>query len=219
MQAEDRERQRIAALLHEDLQQHLAAAKFHLSALKRRSQGDPQFTVIDHVDEMLKEAIEKSRNLSRDLSPALLHLNDLREVLQWLATQAHAKYDLTVQVDMRDGVALPSETLTTFLFRAAQEILFNVTRHARVQEALIRVRHVGSHLYLSVTDRGCGFDPQTLKHTRGFGLLSIRERLNLLGGRMKIRSTRSQGSTVVIALPFNGTSCATAPALAHEEFA
>jgi two-component system sensor histidine kinase UhpB len=106
-----------------------------------------------------------------------------------------------------------------FLFRAAEEILRNVARHAQVEEATIRVRRAGRYLYLSVTDRGCGFDPRALKQPSGFGLLGIRERIGLLGGRMKIRSTRCQGSTVVIALPYNGTSCAAAPALAHEEFA
>jgi PAS domain S-box-containing protein len=203
--AEDRERERIAALLHEDLQQHLAGAKFHLSALKRRVRTDPQFAVVDHVDEMLKEAIEKSRSLSHDLSPAMLHMNDLGEVLQWLAMQALTKHGLTVHVDIRGRPALPSETLTTFLFRTAQEILLNVARHAQVEEATMRVRRVSRYLYLSVTDRGCGFDPQALRQPSGFGLLGIRERIDLLGGRMKIRSTRRQGSTVVVALPCNGT--------------
>jgi signal transduction histidine kinase len=204
-QAEDRERQRVAAVLHEDLQQHLAGAKFHLSALKRRARDDPQFAVVDHVDEMLREAIEKSRNLSHDLSPVLLHMNDLGEVLQWLATRARNRYGLTVHTDIRNGTALASEALTMFLFRAAQEILFNVAKHAQVHEATLRVRHAGHYLYLSVTDRGCGFDPQALKHTPGFGLLSIRERLELLDGRMKIRSTRGQGSTVVLAVPSHNT--------------
>jgi PAS domain S-box-containing protein len=217
-QAEDRERERIAALLHEDLQQHLAGAKFHLSALKRRVRTDPQFAVVDHVDEMLKEAIEKSRSLSHDLSPAMLHMNDLSEVLQWLAMQALTKHGLTVHVDVRGRPTLPSETLTTFLFRAAQEILLNVARHAHVEEATVRVRRVSRYLYLSVTDRGCGFDPQALRQPSGFGLLGIRERISLLGGRLKIRSTRRQGSTVVIALPCNGAPRAVSSAAAGQGF-
>jgi PAS domain S-box-containing protein len=204
-QAEDRERQRIASLLHEDLQQHLAGVKFHLHMLKRQTRNDPHFAVLEDLDAMLKEAIEKSRTLSHDLSPAVLHLNDLGEVLHWLAMQMQTRHGLTVHLEVPGGTTLPSEALTMFLFRAAQEILFNVSKHAGVREATIRARGAGRYVYLSVTDRGCGFDPQALQGTDGFGLLSIRERVDLLGGRMKIRSTPGRGTTVVIALARNGT--------------
>jgi len=201
-QAEDRERKRIAEILHEDLQQHIAGAKFHLSLLSHRVRDDPpQRAIVDRVDEMLKEAIQKSRSLSHDLSPAVLHMNDIGEVLGWLARRMQTKHDLAVQIDVRGGPTLESEALTTFLFRAAQEMLFNVIKHAEVHEAAIRLRWMGRYLCLSVVDRGCGFDPRTLKETSGFGLLSIRERVELLGGRMTIKSVKGQGSRFHIIIP------------------
>ncbi len=205
-QAEDRERQRIAAFLHEDLQQHLAGVKFHLNLLKSQLRNGTQFAAVDDVDAMLREAIEKSRSLSHDLSPAVLHLNDLREVLQWLARRVQTRHGLTVHIDIRGEVILPSEAMTMFLFRATQEMLLNVVKHARVKETRIRVHRVARYLYLSVSDRGSGFDPRALKQTSGFGLLSIRERIGLLGGRMKIRSVKGRGSTVLVAIPDNRTA-------------
>ena len=200
-QAEDRERRRIAALLHEDVQQQIAGAKFHLGLLRSRGKDDPQRATLDKVNELLKEAIEKSRNLSHDLSPAVLHMNDLAEVLRWLARETAAKHGLTVHVDVLGDAFRQSEALTMFLFRAAQEMLFNVIKHAQVNEAAVRVHRMGQCLCLSVSDRGCGFDPQDLKETSGFGLLSIRERVELLGGRMKIQSAKGQGSRFHIVVP------------------
>lgn len=200
--AEDRERKRIAAILHEDLQQHIAAAKFHLSLLRSRVKHDPpQRAIAERVDELLKEAIQKSRGLSHDLSPAVLHMNDIAEVLQWLAGRMQANHGLAVQIDVRGERTLQSEAPTMFLFRATQEMLSNVVKHAEVQEAVIRVRRMGRYVSLSVSDRGCGFDPQELRETSGFGLLGIRERVELLGGRMKIKSIKGRGSRFHIVVP------------------
>lgn len=200
--AEDRERKRIATILHEDLQQHIAGAKFHLSLLNNRHAQDPkQQATLARVDEMLREAIEKSRGLSHELSPAVLHRNDLAEALHWLAAQMQEKHGLTVNVNAGEEMRLHSEALTVFLFRTAQELLFNTLRHARVREARLRVRRRGQYVCLSVSDRGLGFDPRDLPESMGFGLLSIRERIELLGGRMKIRSAPGQGSRFHVIVP------------------
>jgi signal transduction histidine kinase len=94
-----------------------------------------------------------------------------------------------------------SEALSIFLFHAAREMLFNVVKHAQVQEAGIRVRRLGRYVCLGVSDRGAGFVPQKLKETAGLGLFSIRERVELLGGRMKINSVKGKGSKVNIVVP------------------
>ncbi len=200
-QTEERERRRIAIILHEDLQQQIAGAKFQLNLLKGRARPEAQAEIVGRVDKMLKEAIEKSRGLSHDLSPAVLHMNDLAEVLQWLVSRVRAQYGLTVQVDVSGVETLQSEALTLFLFRAAQEMLFNVVKHARVGEAAIRVRRIRRCVCLSVSDQGRGFDPQELKDTSGFGLLGIRERIELLDDRMKIKSAKGRGSRFHIIVP------------------
>ena len=194
-QTEDRERRRIAGILHEDLQQRIAGARLHLALLKNRAGEDPtQQAIAAKVDEMLKDAIEQSRNLSHELSPAILHQNDLAEALGWLARQMQTKHGLTVEVNACEEMRLQSEALTILLFRTAQEMLLNVVQHARVREARLRVRRFRRYLCLSVSDHGRGFDPRELRETAGLGLLSIRERVELLGGRMKIRSDGDRGS-------------------------
>ncbi len=201
-QAEDRERKRLAQILHDDLQQQLAAAKFHLSLLGHRIPKDKAFReAAAQLDQILKDAIEKSRSLSHELSPAVLYQSDLGETFEWLARQLKAKHGLTVHVESRGRIDSASEPLKVFLFRTAQEILFNVVKHARVREARLRLQRMRGDIWLTVSDQGQGFDPRALAKAEGFGLLSIRERIELLGGRMKIRSAPGRGSTFLIAVP------------------
>ncbi len=200
-QAEDRERRRLAEILHDDLQQVLAAAKFHLGLLKSRLKGDEQTTELaDQLTRMLKESIEKSRSLSHELSPAVLYQGDLGETFEWLARQVQTKHGLTVHTEVHGKVDTSSEPIKAFLFRAAREILFNTVKHAHVDEARLRLQRRHGQLWLTIADRGRGFDPQALGRTTGFGLFSIRERVELLGGRMRIRSAKGKGSVVVIVI-------------------
>ncbi len=201
-QAEDRERKRLAEILHDDLQQILAAAKFHLGILTSRIKGEKSAQkLIEQLNEMLKEAIEKSRSLSHELSPAVLYQGDLAETFEWLAQQLQTKHGLSVHVEAHGRVDSPSEAMKPFLYRTAQEMLFNVVKHAKVNEARLRIKRRHGQLRLTISDQGRGFDPKTLNRTAGFGLLSIRERIELLGGRMKIRSVPGRGSTFLIAVP------------------
>ncbi len=201
-QAEDRERKRLAEILHDDLQQQLAAAKFHLSLLGHRVPKDNAVrAAVDQLDQILKDAIEKSRSLSHELSPAVLYQSDLGEAFEWLARQLKTKHGLTVHVESRGRIDPPSEALKVFLFKTAREILFNVVKHARVREARLRIQRLRGGLWLTISDQGEGFDPRLLGKAGGFGLLSIRERIELLGGRMKIRSAKGRGSTFLIVVP------------------
>jgi PAS domain S-box-containing protein len=201
-ETEDRERRQLAEILHDDLQQQLAAAKFQLSLLNSRAKHDPaQLAIVTRVDQMLMEAVQKSRSLSHELSPAVLYQGDFAGALTWLAGRLQAKHGLEVAVDAFGEVNVPSDALKSFLYKAAQELLFNVVKHARVNRAWIRVRRLRHWICLSVSDLGRGFDPQNLRQTQGFGLLSIRERIELLGGRMKIRSAAGKGSTFFIVVP------------------
>ncbi len=201
-QAEDRERRRLAEILHDDLQQQLAAAKFHLGILSGRVRNDETAQELaGQVNHLLKEAIAKSRNLSHELSPAVLYQSDLGETFEWLARQMEAKHGLKVHVEVRGQVSSQADALKAFLYRSAQELLFNVIKHARVKEARLRLQRVRGRLWLTVSDQGPGFETPALGRASGFGLLGIRERVELLGGRMKIRSAKGRGSTFLIVVP------------------
>jgi PAS domain S-box-containing protein len=206
-ETEDRERQRLAEILHDDLQQVLAAAKFHVGLMRNRAKSNVSLqATAAQVDHMLKEAIDKSRSLSHELSPAVMHHGDFAETLRWLAGDMQTKHGFLVHVQAHGQTHPQSDAIKSFLYKTAQELLFNAIKHAGVNEARIRVRQCRRCVCLSVSDRGRGFDPQELPHAAGFGLLSIRERIELLGGRMKIKSAKGKGSRFFIALPQNETA-------------
>ncbi len=201
-ETEDRERKRMAAILHDDLQQQIAGAKFHLALLRNRAKYDASLQALGaQIDQMLKDAIDKSRSLSHELSPTVLHHADFADTLRWLASEVKAKHGLAVHVHARDKIHSQSDALKGFLYKAAQELLFNIVKHAGVKEAEIRVRQCHRYICLSISDRGRGFDPQALREATGYGLLSIREQIELLGGRMKIKSAKGKGSTFHIVVP------------------
>ena len=202
LETEDRERRRLGEILHDDLQQELAAAKFHVTLMKSQATHDASLqATAATVEHMLKDAIGKSRSLSHELSPAVMHHDDFAETLRWLANEMQARHGLLVHVRADGEVRTESEAIKSLLYRAAQELLFNVVKHARVKEARIHVRQHDQCIFLSVSDCGRGFDPHELEETPGFGLLSIRERVELLKGRMKIHSVRGRGSRFLIIVP------------------
>ncbi len=201
-EAEERERKRLAEILHDDLQQVLAAAKFQVGLLNSRLQDDAEAQELAaHARNLLVDAIAKSRSLSHQLRPPVLSQSDLGEVFEWLAQEMQTKHGLTVHLEIGARMELASEALRVLLYKAAQEALFNVIKHAGVREATLRLRRQCGRLRLSVADRGRGFDPTAPACTLGFGLLSVRERVELLGGRLKIRSAPGQGSVFLLSVP------------------
>lgn len=121
-----------------------------------------------------------------------------------MVEQVKAKHGLTVHLDTLSPIHVASEPLKAFLYKGVQEMLFNVVKHAGVREAGLRLRRANGHLWLCVSDKGRGFDPQELGKTAGFRLLSVRERIELLGGRMRIKSAPGKGSVFVISVPDPG---------------
>ena len=202
VQAEDRERKRLAEFLHDDLQQILAAAKFQLSILDSRVASDTAAReTLEQIKQMLKEAIDKSRSLSHELGPPVLYHNRLDAVFEWLGGQMENRHGLIVRVRIRGEVDSNSEAVRSFLYRTAQEILFNTVKYAQVREATLRLQRVRDELWLTISDKGRGFDPASLAQTAGFGLSTIRERAELLGGRMKVKSAPGKGCILFIAVP------------------
>jgi signal transduction histidine kinase len=204
--AEERERRRLASLLHDDLQQLLVGAQYRLNVLGRRLEsGRDTGGQIDDLREQLAGAIERSRSLSHELSPPPLRRQTLTEALRWLASRMRHAHGLAVEVSGGvDGVLEP-EDLEILAYRAVQELLFNVVKHAEVGQASVELSREGSLLHIIVRDEGGGFDPSDPNDIQddgsGFGLFSIRERAHALGGDLAIQSAPGKGCTCTLRLP------------------
>ena len=201
--AEQRERSRLAKVLHDHLQQLLVAAKFRLTLLGRGG-DDIVKKATKEVEDLLDESILASRNLTAELSPPILHEAGLNAGLQWLARRMADKHGLFVDLAVEDYECL-SEQLKILLFESVRELLFNVVKHARTGSAEVSLRRVDDHLQVAVSDQGAGFDPNAMpaagEDGRGLGLFAIRERLGFMGGTLQIQSAPGQGSRLILSVP------------------
>ncbi|KJS30474.1 MAG: hypothetical protein VR64_15995 [Desulfatitalea sp. BRH_c12] len=201
IEAEEGERRRIADLLHEDLQQILASARMQLQAGRANVPHEPMFV---HAERLLEEAIAKSRSLSHELSPAVLHHAGLIAALQWLIRRKHEQFGLQVALETRIDEHFVNVPIKIFLFRAVQELLFNVVKHAAVTSAQVLLAGSDYAIAITVSDQGRGFAPEILDSGTlkgGLGLISLRERARYIGGRLDIRSASGQGTRITLTVP------------------
>lgn len=204
---EQAERQRLAGLLHDHLQQLLVGAKMVVSTQKNRKEpaGEQLGQTLGRVEDLLAEAIQISRDLTVELSPPILREGGLMAGLEWLVRRMREQYGLKARTGFEAGVDKCTEEITVFLFQAARELLFNVFKHAGVDEAEVSVAVEGDSLRLTVSDWGRGFEAAGQAGAgRGrdsFGLFSLSERVEVLGGSIEMESNRGVGSRVSVLVP------------------
>ncbi len=189
-EVEQMERLRLAHLLHEELQQTLAAARLEIQL----SGGSKAVAV-----GLLDEAIQATRTLSQAMSGPVED-SSLTEALEGLAAGFGGRHRLEVRVVFdRDARLEVSKTVRNEAYAAVRELLFNVTKHAGVARALVELRALDTTVEVTVRDDGPGFDPEA--HPSGFGLHSVRSRIHAVGGTLHIHAPAGQGTCVSLRLP------------------
>jgi PAS domain S-box-containing protein len=206
VRAEERERKRIARLLHDQLQQLLAAALYGLVSIRPASQ-DPEFReTVGKLEGMLRECLAMSRSLTSELSHPAFSEPDLRSALGWLASTARERYGLEATVEAAETAVVEAEEIRITILQAVRELLFNVVKHAGVKKAAITLDVDGEgRVRVSVRDEGVGFDLSRVSPlggpSAGIGLFGIRERLAMAGGGMEIESAPGRGSRLTVWVP------------------
>jgi len=208
---EHRERVHLAEVLHDGLQQLLVSALLSLKILGTSASKDQQ-PEIQRLRAVLDEAIQASRSLTADLCPPGLLDAGWACAFTWLAGQMKEKYGLRVELAIEDDVEPANTSAKILLFNAVRELLFNVVKHAGTSEARVEVSRQDSSLTIRVSDAGAGFDSTRLETDRtgnpGFGLFSIRERVALFRGNLKIESSPGSGARFTLTAPLK--ACADA---------
>jgi PAS domain S-box-containing protein len=200
-QVEERERRRVAHVLHEDLQQILVATKIQLGLLQQELVGEPLRSQADKVLDRLDRSIAVSRGLSAELHPPVLHALGLADAFVWLADDMRNRFDLRVVLKAGKAPNGIPEDLRTFAFTAVRELMLNVVKHAGVKVASLRVNPVHAGLMtIQVSDRGVGFVPQTVAGQK-LGLFRLRERAEALGGCLEITARPGGGTCATLTLP------------------
>jgi PAS domain S-box-containing protein len=203
--AEQRERRRIASVLHDDVIQSLALSRIKLGALRDSLSSPEQQAWLDGARALLEQAIQSTRSLTLQLSPPILHELGLEPALDWLTEQMAQQQGISAQF-ASDGHPKPlDEDLKVVLFTATRELLLNVAKHSRAANVKVSSRLGDGKIEISVEDDGVGFDLRQTETSRrehgGVGLFNVRERLEYLGGRCEIQSEPGRGTRVVLAAP------------------
>ncbi len=199
--AEQTERRRLAQILHDNLQQMLIAARISLNKLKEDSPQAAQ--AAEKAQELLEEALQASRSLTVELSPPVLRDVGLGAAIDWLLRWMKEKYALNVDFNNDPGLWTASEELKIFLFQAVKELLLNIVKHSGVTHASIHLTSGAKEVRILIEDRGKGFDVTNLspESSTGFGLFYLQDRLEMLGGKMQLESTRGKGTRIMLSAP------------------
>lgn len=199
---EERERRRIATGLHDRIGQTLALARLTLGRFGSSPTGAQDG--IKEVRELIEQAITDTRSLTFELSPPVLYELGLVPALEWLARKIQQDHSIPTRFH-DDGQPKPlDEKFRVVLFQAVRELLFNVVKHAAASHAQVMTRRDADALRIIIEDDGKGFAPNSnspLDRMKAFGLFNIRERLEYLGGHMKIRSEPGLGTRITLMAP------------------
>lgn len=207
--AEERERRRLAQVLHDDLQQTLAAVAYRLEHLRMQASLVKDSDALEEPIAMLREAMETSRSLTTELSPAaLFDSGGFRVALQGLGRRMEQQHGLRVVIRANAPAEAPpiSDDVKILLYQSVRELLFNVVKHAHTREATVSIDHPSEDtVEVVVADSGQGFDVAqhtgALRSAGGFGLFSISERLEYVGGSVRIESAPGRGTRVALVAP------------------
>ena len=198
--AEEAERERIADILHEDLQQMLVALLYEIETLRVVATRADKKTAFAEVNGILHKAIEVTRSLSADLQPPRLYDMGLSESLAWVADEMKSRFGLSVRLTVTPGAEPAQADLRAFIVASVRELLFNVVKHAGAKAAHLRMEREDDRIKIEVKDGGKGCD-MTRNPPAGLGLFKIRERADYLGGEFRIVSSPRKGTCATLVLP------------------
>ena len=203
--AQEQERRRIAAGLHDEVGQILAVARAKLGQLIASGAGGDVSGGAGEIRALVDRAIAETRALTFELSSPVLHELGLAAGVESLCERLGQESGVRFRVET-DGEPAPlGEDLRIFLYRAVRELCRNIVTHARAPHAEVRLSTEGDRIRIVVADDGEGFDAcehaRRLGTTGGFGLFAIREMCTQLGGRFEIESAAGKGARAVLSVP------------------
>jgi signal transduction histidine kinase len=202
--AAEQERGRWARELHDETLQSLAVLRMRLASALRDESPDELQEIGQDAVQQIDDEIVKLRRLITELRPASLDTIGLEAALYALAQQHQQAGDIGIDCDFdlpREAEERPAALLETAVYRLVQEALNNVSKHSMAEHAQLTVCEVGGHIEIEISDDGVGFEPNLVRE--GFGLVGMRERAALLGGRLRIESERGSGTSVRAQIPLS----------------
>lgn len=198
----EEENRRIAAEVHDSLGGNLNMIKLGLASyIEKLTTDDPARERLDSVLALCDDAIHIARGITASLRPRMLDTLGLAATIRWYAGEFTRMTGLRCEVRVPEYIRLAPER-TTAVFRIIQEALTNVARHAAATVVAIDVVKSQTHLAVTIADDGRGIGSADVDKQDSYGILSMNERSQYLGGHLVIKGTPGQGTTVALRVPF-----------------
>ncbi|MFN7948648.1 MAG: CheR family methyltransferase [Blastocatellia bacterium] len=205
--AQENERQRISRELHDQMGQQLTALRLAIESLRTRCGNQAELgEPIERIQNLTKGLERDVDFLAWELRPSVLEDLGLTRALAGYLQEWSRHFNITADfhtASLEAGRLVPEAE--TALYRAAQEALNNIARHAQASQVGVLLESRDNHAVLIIEDNGIGFDPQQPQE-RGLGLIGMRERAAIVGGTIEIESAPGRGTTIFIKVPYTAVT-------------
>ncbi len=200
--AEERERERIAGELHDQVGQSLLLAKMKLDELADRLPSGVHKTVVEETTALIRNSIQDIRSLTFRMRPPMLESAGLGSSLEWLCKSMQNDYALQVDFYKEKLPGRLSAEVRYALYQAVRELLLNVVKYAGTGKAQLTIKTAGDCIVVQVKDDGAGFNYQNVCQNQNinssYGLYNVQQRMEQMGGSFMIESTPGSGTTVTL---------------------
>ncbi|MEA3285795.1 MAG: PAS domain-containing sensor histidine kinase [Candidatus Marinimicrobia bacterium] len=203
--SEEAQRRNLAIVLHDQLGQSLAMAKIKMAGILNATSDEDLKQKLKAVEKDISDAVKQTRSITYELSPPVLHELGLIEALEWRLEKFTEETGIETAYDHNlENINLRDEQVV-ILFRSVDEVLKNILKHAQASRVLISIQVSKYSFTIKIHDDGKGFDTALLspeqRKSGSFGLFSIKERIEYLGGVLDIQSEEGSGTVVTLIVP------------------
>jgi signal transduction histidine kinase/AmiR/NasT family two-component response regulator len=209
LKAQEKERKRISMELHDQLGQNLSLLSLRMDTMRRKLASFPEEVQEEcrDISTYIKQIIEDTRRLSRELSPRIIEDLGLSAALRWLVDDSGKHMSAKTEIQMEDIDHLLPVDAQVRVYRIFQEAISNIIKHARADTIRAHAKKIGDVVSFIVKDDGNGFSPEQIAALdateKGLGLATMEEQVKMLGGRFRVSSREGGGTEVTFSVPIN----------------
>ena len=203
IEAQEKERTRIARELHDDICQRLALLSMELEQAKRVPNGSVAATnrSLENIRKHCTEIAGDVQTLSHELHSSKLEYLGIATAIRGFCKEYSRQHGVEVEFVERDVPRHLPKDVSLCLFRVTQEALHNAVKHSGVRQYTVTLSATASEVQLEVKDAGAGFDVEEAKKRRGLGLVSMQERVHLVHGKFAVESKAGMGTNIMVVVP------------------
>jgi signal transduction histidine kinase len=215
----ENEQRRISLELHDGLGQHLSGLAYHARSVADRlaAEASPHADEVSWVARLLKDAVARTRALSRGLWPVSLERDSLPTALGVLAGDMEQMYGVSMSVHADPDMPIDSSVAAHHLFRIAQEASSNAIRHGGARRIVVALEHVAPSAMMTITSDGKALDVNALRQGKGLGVVGMRLRADALGAELSLEPLAGGGAEVCVIWPVLPARAPASPAPTDED--